>query len=67
MTKLSDEGIFTVKARRCKRCGGLLTSEQAVREGYGHVCKIKSERERKALLPDPDQLSLFEEDYQNGK
>ena len=66
MNNTQDE-IFTIKARRCKRRGGLLTSEKAVREGYGHVCKIKSEGERQALLPDPDQLSLFEEDYQNGK
>lgn len=38
----SDLGdVFMVRARRCKRCGGLLTSAQAVADGYGHVCKMK--------------------------
>lgn len=57
---LNDDEIFTVKARRCKRCGGLLTSKQAVEDGYGHVCKMKSEAERKAAEPDPNQLTLFD-------
>ena len=62
-----DNKVFTIKARRCERCGGILISEKAIREGFGHVCKIKSEQERIAALPDPDQLSFFKEDYQNGK
>ena len=47
-----------VKARRCKRCGGLLTSKQAVEDGYGHVCKMKVHAEE-AAKPDPNQMSLF--------
>lgn len=54
--------IFTIKARRCKRCGGLLTSEQAVRDGYGHTCKIKMHREEAAREQLKDQLSLFPSD-----
>ena len=47
--------IFTVPARRCKRCGGLLTSGQAIRDGYGSCClkKIKQEerqQEAKRLI-----------------
>ena len=29
---MSDGVIFNVPARRCKRCGGILTSEQGLRE-----------------------------------
>ena len=52
--------IFTVKARRCKRCGGLLTSKQAVEDGYGHVCKMETQEEQRAAMPDPNQISIFE-------
>lgn len=49
---MENDGIFTIQARRCKRCGGLLTSKQAVKDGYGHVCKqkIKNLRTRAAFL-----------------
>ena len=57
---VSDSGeIFMVKARRCKRCGGLLTSKQAVEDGYGHVCKMKAHAEAEAAKPDPNQMTLF--------
>lgn len=56
----SQDDIFTIKARRCKRCGGLLTSKQAVEDGYGHVCKMKTEAEIRAAQPDPNQISLFD-------
>lgn len=29
-----DGEIFTIRARRCKRCGRLLTSAEAVEKGY---------------------------------
>lgn len=51
---------FIIKARRCKRCGGLLTSKQAVEDGYGHVCKMKTKAEIEAATPDPNQLTLFD-------
>lgn len=51
---------FIIKARRCKRCGGLLTSKQAVEDGYGHVCKMKEAAEKRAAIPDPNQLTLFD-------
>ena len=45
----SDLGdVFMVRARRCKRCGGLLTSAQAVADGYGHVCKMKELQKQQA-------------------
>lgn len=30
-----DDGIFTIQVRKCKRCGRLLTSKEAVERGYG--------------------------------
>lgn len=54
-----DEEVFTIKARRCKRCGGLLTSKQAVEDGYGHVCKMKSRSEEAEKKPDPNQVNWF--------
>lgn len=51
--------VFLVKARRCKRCGGLLTSAQAVADGYGHVCKMKELGEKDARKPLPGQTTLF--------
>ena len=51
--------VFMVKARRCLRCGGLLTSKDAVAEGYGHVCKLKLQRERFANAPVSGQITLF--------
>lgn len=49
-----EDGTFTITARRCKRCGGILTSRKAVAEGYGHVCKMKTLGERQV----PGQMSL---------
>ena len=51
---------FIIKARRCKRCGGLLTSKQAVKDGYGHVCKIKANKEKQE--DQIQQLCLFDSD-----
>lgn len=56
------DDVFMVKARRCKRCGGLLTSAKAVAEGYGHVCKMKELGELQAKQPLPGQISLLAEE-----
>lgn len=50
--------IFVLEARKCKRCGGILTSAKAVRNGYGHTCLIKTKAEEKFK---EIQISLFEE------
>lgn len=57
-----DDDVFMVKARRCKRCGGLLTSAKAVADGYGHVCKMKELGELQAKRPIPGQMSLLAEE-----
>ena len=60
MIPMADSSdIFLVKARRCLRCGGLLTSRDAVAEGYGHVCKMKVQQERIISAPVPGQMTLF--------
>lgn len=51
---------FIIKARRCKRCGGLLTSRQAVLDGYGHVCKQKAAIEEQNAELMKNQTSLFD-------
>lgn len=60
MNDTDEQEVFMVKARRCKRCGGLLTSKQAVIDGYGHVCKIKAHAELEASKPDPNQYTFFD-------
>ena len=65
----SDLGdVFMVRARRCKRCGGLLTSAQAVADGYGHVCKMKELQKPQEREEPKNQYSLFsgEEDKNDG-
>lgn len=57
--KVEDE-IFVIKARRCKRCGGLLTSVQGVKDGYGHTCKKKAEEEQRQKEFEKMQISLFD-------
>ncbi len=55
----NEPEIFTVKATRCKRCGGILLSEFGLKNGMGHVCKQKSEREKAAKEIDQNQITLF--------
>ena len=59
MDKQLDSGVFTIPARRCKRCGGLLTSAQAIRDGYGSCCLRKMRQEAQAKEEEKNQYSLF--------
>ena len=62
------DGVFQIPARRCKRCGGLLTSAQAINDGYGHTCKMKARREALAREEAKNQMSLFAvEDQEDSK
>ena len=56
---MSDSDIFTIPARRCKRCGGLLTSNQALRDGYGPCCLRKIRQEARAKEEAKNQYSVF--------
>ncbi len=53
----SEPEIFTVKATRCHRCGGILLSEYGLKHGMGHICKKKHDEEH--ALPDPNQITFF--------
>lgn len=66
--RIDDNEVFTIPARRCKRCGGLLTSAQAINDGYGHTCKMKARREALAREEAKNQMSLFAvEDQEDSK
>lgn len=56
----SSGEIFIIRARRCKRCGGLLTSEQSLEDGYGHVCKMKTHATGEVMKIAEDQLNLLD-------
>ena len=64
---MEHDDIFTIPARRCKRCGGLLTSAQAIRDGYGHTCKMKAHREALAREEMKNQMSLFSAESQDNQ
>ena len=57
---MDKDAIFQINARRCARCGGLLTSKDSIREGYGHSCKQKMRREQRSQETVKDQISFFE-------
>lgn len=59
-----ENGIFTIKVRRCKRCGRLLTSKEAVERGYGCQCAQKAKAEKEAREPIPGQMNIT--DYLGG-
>ena len=61
MANAIEPEIFTVRATRCLRCGGILLSDYGMKHGMGHVCKQKHEQEN--LPPDPDQITFFEEEH----
>ena len=52
--KDQEPGTFMIQACRCRR--GLLTSKEGVRNGIGHVCRMKALRE----MPDPNQVTVFD-------
>ena len=52
--------VFPIPARRCKRCGGLPTSKQGLRDGYGPCCLQKMRREEAERKMAENQYSLFD-------
>ena len=56
--KDQEPGTFMIQACRCRRCGGLLTSKEGVRNGIGHVCRMKALREMPN--PNPNQVTVFD-------
>lgn len=60
MSGQRENEVFQIPARRCKRCGGLLTSAQAIRDGYGSCCLRKMRQEARAKEEAKNQCSLFD-------
>ena len=58
---MKEDDVFQIPARKCKRCGGLLTSSQALKDGYGHTCKMKNRQEELEREELKNQCSFFEE------
>ena len=56
--ELMEPEVFLIRATKCKRCGGILTSKNAVAAGYGRTCLCKEREEAEARA---NQLSLFED------
>lgn len=57
---MKNDEIFTIKVRRCLRCGGLLTSPDSIKDGYGHSCMKKMRLEAMELEQQKNQISLFD-------
>ncbi len=49
-----------IAARRCRRCGGLLTSRQGLRDGCGPCCLRKERREAAEREAAAQMVSLFD-------
>lgn len=56
---MNEDGIFQIKARRRKRCGGILTSKEGIRDGYGPCCLRKMHEEELEREQAKNQYSLF--------
>lgn len=54
------EGIIMMPTRRCKRCGRLLFSKEALEKGYGCQCAKHVRQEELARKPIDGQLSLLD-------
>lgn len=57
---IDPEEIFTIQARLCKRCGRLLTSSKAIKDGYGCTCKRKDYIEKFGMPQLEGQISLLD-------
>lgn len=52
--------VFQIAARRCRRCGGILTSAQGLRDGYGPCCLRKAREEEEQRREEEKLVSLFD-------
>ena len=57
-----DGEIFTIRARRCKRRGRLLTSAEAVEKGYGCQCAAKAQAEEDEKKPIEKEFKAMKKD-----
>lgn len=57
---MENKEIFSIPARRCKRCGGILTSQQSLQSGYGPGCLRKMQQEQKEKEEQDRLVTLFD-------
>lgn len=57
---MENKEIFSIPARRCKRCGGILTSQQSLKSGYGPGCLRKMQQEQKEKEERDRLVTLFD-------
>lgn len=57
---MEEVNIFMIRARRCKRCGGILTSEQGLRDGYGPCCVRKMQEAERQKQEEARLITLFD-------
>lgn len=55
-----SDGVFMIKARKCKLCGRILTSKKAVEDGYGETCKCRALKIEKEEEPIDGQMNVFD-------
>lgn len=55
-----SDGVFLIKARKCKLCGRILTSKKAVEDGYGETCKCRALKIEKEEEPLDGQMNVFD-------
>lgn len=55
-----SDGVFMIKARKCKLCGRILTSKKAVEDGYGETCKCRALKIEKEEEPLDGQMNVFD-------
>lgn len=65
--KMEQKDIFTIPARRCQRCGGILTSEQGLRDGYGPCCLKKLRQEERERKEKERLYSFFDMEKEPGR
>ena len=56
----NDDGIFTLQARVCKRCGRILTKWESVERGLGCKCAEREAEKGMAESPIPGQIDIYE-------
>ena len=59
MDESEKSTVIYIPARKCQRCGGILTSAQGIRDGFGCVCKKKYKQEQAKYAP--GQITLFDD------
>lgn len=56
---MDNDEVFTIRARRCLKCGRLLTSKQAIIDGYGSCCLQRVKQAAVEREAAKNQYSLF--------